>query len=105
MNTKVIKIKSTDDPNPVINLVTPDPDLVEHAMLPRGIVPDMVLVLHGAHYNLVVNKESRTLRINTNPNETKNNETTRDNSEQANMTNSNEESFHKYKRMYEFGHL
>ena len=60
MDVKIITIKNTDDTNPKISHVGPDPDLQPFAMLPPGIVPGMTLLhIENVHYDLIVSKKSR----------------------------------------------
>ena len=57
---KVITTKGLEDKTPITNIITPDPDLKQFALLPSGIVPDMTLIhFENNHFNLLVSSESR----------------------------------------------
>ena len=63
INIKVITLRTKEDLDPVTSFIVPDPDIKEFAMLPPGIVPDMIL-LHSedSHFNLISSKQSRLVR-------------------------------------------
>ena len=61
---KVITTKGLDDKNPITNIITPDPDMKQYALLPPGVVPDMTLIhFENNHFNLLVSSESRIFNI------------------------------------------
>ena len=63
MNIKVITTKGPHDENPYVTWITPDPDLNDYKFLPKGTVPDMVLVNYeDKHFNLIISKDSELLR-------------------------------------------
>ena len=54
IDIKIIKTNGEEDPNPTINIVSPDEELKEFALLPPGKVPNMTVIHSHSHDNLVV---------------------------------------------------
>ena len=66
IDIKIIKTNGEEDPNPTINIVSPDEELKEFALLPPGKVPNMTVIHSHSHDNLVVSGHcilAKTLQI------------------------------------------
>lgn len=59
IKVKVIKLQSDCSEDPTVYWIGPDSDLDAFKILPKGKVPDMVLINYDQnHYNLVISKDS-----------------------------------------------
>ena len=64
MTIKTITTKGDNDDYPTVNYIGPDEQLNDYKMLRAGIVPEMTLIHYeNLHYNLVIDKESRLVKV------------------------------------------
>ena len=63
MTTTIVSVPNNNTDSPTIQQVGPDPDILKLELpntveIAAGLVPDMFLLLQGAHYDLAVSRES-----------------------------------------------
>ena len=63
MTTRIVSVSNNNNDSPTIHQVGPDPDILKLELpntveIAAGVVPDMYLLLQGAHYDLAVSRES-----------------------------------------------
>ena len=60
IDIKVITTKGPEDINPTVKTIKPAPELQEFAILPKGKVPNMILIhTKDSHFDLVISRNSR----------------------------------------------